>query len=90
MIDAWGKTPDDPGFDIPDAHSWVCHCRTDKGYMYQKHAEGHLLPMVVSSAIDVGAPDYRAWAEQVEGKPWSEIAKKWEGMNDKAKQTEQI
>ena len=80
MIDAWGKTPETDGFNVPDSQSWIFIGRTGTGYAYQKHAEGHLLPMVVSSEIDIHAPTYREWAESLEGRPWHEIAKKWEGM----------
>lgn len=95
MIDALGYTPLDDGFHHVNRDSWIAVGKyingqfvqtvaTGGGYMYQKHCDDTLLPIVLTLDTQIYAPDYRKWREEREGKPYSEIVAHWAKMREDA------
>ena len=83
MTDASGYDPTMPEFYQPDSASWIETGATNTGWMYQKIADGQIMPLIVASKSRVQALTYRQYCEHRDGRPYSETVAAfktgWEG-----------
>lgn len=82
MTDANGLTALDADYYRPDPVTRVRVARVNSLNIYQKVIGTQTLPLVVSSAMDCGAMEYRVWVEKIEGIPYDEVCKMFaKGVN---------
>lgn len=73
MIDENGNTPDMDDFYCLDAKTWVERGHSNSGWIYQKIADGQLMPVMVASGNRLNSLIYEQFCEISDGRPYSQI-----------------
>ena len=73
MTDANGYDSTQPEFYELNQSTWIEVCGTNSGWMYQKIADGQIMPLIIATKNRVQAVTYRQYCEMRDGRPYAEI-----------------
>ena len=75
MTDANGNDPTQAEFYELNRSTWIETGSTEAGWMYQKIADGQIVPLIIATKNRVQAMTYRQYCEMRDGRPYAEIVK---------------